>query len=73
MSDINNVIGKNVRRMRKSFGLTQRQLAEKLYIVPECICKWELGKVAPSAICLNRMADVFGCSIDELFGRGVEA
>ena len=66
---LNDIIGENIRRLRKSQRMTQQKLARAIYGNQDMICNWELGKHAPSAYYLSRLADAFGCSVDEILGR----
>lgn len=52
--------------------MTQEALAEKLGGSFQAVSKWETEKAAPDITFLPRLADVFGCSIDELFARAAE-
>ena len=60
-------IGCNIKRLRKKNGLTQLQLAEKISISPQAISKWERNVNFPDITLLPVLADLFNCSIDELF------
>ena len=55
-----------LQRLRKLQGLTQEQLAEKLYVSRTAVSKWESGKGYPSIESLKQLSRVFGISIDEL-------
>ena len=66
---LNDIIGENIRRLRKSQRMTQQNLARAVYGNQDMVCNWELGKHAPSAYYLVRIADVLGCSVDEILGR----
>ncbi len=57
----------NLQKFRKSSGLTQEELAEKLGVTFQAVSKWENAKAAPDIFFLPVMADLFGCSIDQLF------
>ena len=60
-------IGKNILRYRKEKGLTQAELGKLLGVSYQAVSKWELDKTMPDSFLLPRLADVFGCSIDDLF------
>ena len=62
-------IGEIIRRKRKAMGLTQRKLAEKAGATPLMVYNWEKGLFFPNVMSLCDLADVFGCSVDELLGR----
>ena len=55
-----------LQRLRKLQGLTQEQLAEKLYVSRTAVSKWESGKGYPSIESLKQLSRVFGVSIDDL-------
>ncbi len=60
-------IGKNIVRYRKEKGLTQAELGKLLGVSYQAVSKWELDKTMPDSFLLPRLADVFECSIDDLF------
>ena len=54
---------------RKALGLTQEGLAQKLGVTNQAVSKWESGQSCPDLALLPQIADLFGITIDELFGR----
>lgn len=62
-------IGEKIASLRKERHITQTELAEYLVLVPQTISKWEVGNGTPDVALLPRIADFFGVSVDELFGR----
>lgn len=67
------VLSVNIRYYRKLNKMTQKQLAEALYIVPQTISKWESGLADPDVEKLCAMADIFGISMDALIRRVSDA
>ena len=59
-------IGERIVGLRKTKGLTQLQLAEKLNISDKAVSKWESGKGDPSVEMLGLLSELFDCSIDYL-------
>ena len=59
-------IGLNLIKLRKKQGLTQAQLAEKLYVSNKTVSKWERGAGYPDFPQLVRLAKILGTSIDAL-------
>ena len=55
--------------LRKSHNYTQEQIANKLCVTRQTVSKWEMGLSEPSLDLLDKLADVYGCSVDELIGR----
>jgi transcriptional regulator with XRE-family HTH domain len=55
-----------LQELRKSKGLTQEELAEKLFISRTAISKWESGRDYPSLDSLKEIARFFSVTIDDL-------
>lgn len=52
--------------LRRSHGLSQEQLGEKIGVTRQTISKWELGQTTPEMEKLAAISDLFGVSADEL-------
>lgn len=63
-------LGKKLRSARKSAGLTQEQLSEKLLVSRQAITKWEAGKGMPDIENLKRLSKLLNISIDYLLDGG---
>ena len=61
-----------IKELREEFGLTQKELAAKIGNVQRNISNWGNGSSEPDCETLVRLADVFGVTMDELFGRNEE-
>ena len=61
--------GERIAAYRKDQGLTQEGLAQQLGVTNQAVSKWESDQCCPDIMLLPAMADVFGVSLDELFGR----
>ncbi|MBE6855119.1 MAG: helix-turn-helix domain-containing protein [Ruminococcus sp.] len=61
------VFGKNLARIRKSVGMTQEQLAQKMKVSPQAVSKWEKTSY-PDGELLPRLAKTLNTSLDVLFG-----
>lgn len=55
-----------LQELRKSKGLTQEELAEKLYVSRTAVSKWESGRGYPNIDSLKEISMYFSVSIDEL-------
>ncbi len=66
MSNINKVIGRNLSMLRKSFKLTQVELAEKFNYSDKSISKWEAGESLPSVEVLYDLANFYGVTLNDL-------
>ncbi len=54
--------GKLLSNLRKSKGMTQKQVADALGVVAKTVSKWETGHGFPDVSTLSALADVFGVS-----------
>lgn len=59
-------LGDNIKRLREERQLTQQQLADKLYVSRQTVCRWENGTRCPDLIMAKRIAMEFGIRLDEL-------
>jgi transcriptional regulator with XRE-family HTH domain len=55
-----------LQELRRSKGLTQEELAEKLYVSRTAVSKWESGRGYPNIESLKEISKFFSVSIDEL-------
>lgn len=55
-----------LQELRKGKGLTQEELAEKLFVSRTAISKWESGRGYPSLDSLKEIARFFSVTIDDL-------
>ena len=61
-------LGKRIIAHRKKLGMTQDKLAEKLGVTAQAVSKWENDQSCPDITMLPKLAEIFGCSTDELLG-----
>jgi len=58
--------------LRKQNGLTQDEMAEKLYVTRQAVSRWEMGDTTPSVDTLKLISKEFGVSINTLLGEPQE-
>ncbi len=61
---------KKLQELRKQKGITQEELAEKLYVSRTAISKWESGRGYPNIESLKAIAKFFSVTVDELLSSG---
>ena len=59
-------IAANIIAHRRAHGLTQEQLAERLYVSPKTVSKWERDAGYPELSHLVALSDIFGVPVDAL-------
>ncbi len=63
--------GNNLRYIREQRGMSQAQLARATNYAAPVICSVELGRRLPWVKLANRLAEILGVSVDDLFPEGV--
>lgn len=64
--DLTQIIAKNITSLRHSCGMTQAELAEKLGYSDKSVSKWERAEGLPDIVCLKKISDLFGVTVDYL-------
>lgn len=62
----NEKFGKFLTEIRKEKAMTQKELAEKLFVSDKTVSKWERGNSLPNITLLIPIADVLGVTVSEL-------
>lgn len=68
-SEIKDCFAQNLIRYRKSLGLTQAELAEKLNYSDKAVSKWERAESVPDIYTLKQIADFFQTKIDVMISE----
>ena len=55
-------------KLRENKGLSQQELADKLFVTRQAVSRWERGEVLPSSDMLRRLSELFDVSINTLLG-----
>lgn len=58
----------DIKAIRKIFGITQDELAQRMGVKQSTVCMWEAGKRAPSGIAQRMLAQVCKDLINERYG-----
>lgn len=66
-------LGEKIRVARKSRGLSQEQLAEKMCVSRSAIAKWETGKGMPDVENLKILSRLLNVSVDSLLDDSADA
>lgn len=57
-----------IHELRNKAGLSQDELAEKLFVTRQAVSRWENGETLPNTDTLRRLSALFGVSINTLLG-----
>lgn len=56
----------NLKKYRTEKGLSQNDIAEKLYVSRQCVSKWEKGVTQPDLQTLTQISEILDVSVDTL-------
>lgn len=65
-------IGSKIAEARKRVNISQSQLAQRLFISPQAVGKWERGESMPDIITINRLAEMLGVDLN-YFSEGFKS
>ena len=60
------MLGENIKRLRTEKGLTQKDLADRLFVTPQAVSRWENNEAEPSVSTLSQLAKIFGIGVGDL-------
>ena len=66
------MIGQNIKRLRLENHMTQKELADRLFVTAQAVSRWENSDVEPSLKTVAELAKIFGVSTDEILGVAEE-
>ena len=66
-----NTLNENIVRLRKQAGMTQEELGRRVMVSTQAVSRWERGG-SPDIALLPAIAQVFGVTLDALFGLETE-
>ena len=61
-----NTFARNLKRLRKLYGISQLKLGKDLNFAKSTVCGWENGASIPSLDTIVRLADYFKVEIAEI-------
>lgn len=62
-------LGEKLKEERKTLGINQVELAKKFNVSKQTVSNWERGNRLPDANTLDKLAEMYGVTIDYLLGR----
>lgn len=62
----NQKLGKFISELRRSRGMTQKELGEKLFVSDKTVSRWECGETLPDLSLIPLIAEIFDITTDEL-------
>ena len=62
-----------LKKLRSEKGLSQRELAERIFVTRSTVARWEGGSRLPDAAMISRLSEVLDASIDTLLSAVAES
>ena len=67
------MIGKTIKELRVQSGMTQKDLADKLFVTAQAVSRWENDEVEPNLQTIKEIAKLFNVSTDSIIGATAPA
>ena len=62
------MVGDNIKRLRMEHHMTQKELADQLFVTAQAVSRWEKGDVEPSLRTIAELAKIFEVPSDVILG-----
>ena len=62
-------LGQKIKKLRVEKALTQKDLADRVFVTFQTVSKWEKDENEPDVSTLRELAKLFGCSLDYLLSE----
>ncbi len=70
---MNMLFAETLKKLRTEKGLTQRELAQRLYVTRTSVNRWENGSRLPDAAMIVKLSETLGVDINLLFSAAAES
>ena len=70
---MNILFAETLRKLRTSKGLSQRDLAERLYVTRSTVARWENGTRLPDAVMISRLSHCLGVDVNTLLSTAAKS
>lgn len=70
---MNILFAENLKRFRIAKGISQKELAEKIYVTRSTVARWENGSRLPDAVMISRLAQCLDTNVDTLISSALES
>ncbi len=70
---MNILFAETLKKLRTSKGISQRDLAERMYVNRSSVARWESGSRLPDAVMISRLAQCLGTDVNILLTAAAES
>ena len=70
---MNQTFPTTLKKLRTKKGLSQQELANKMFVARSTIARWESGSRLPDAMMIRRLAEILGVAVDFLMSAAAQS
>ncbi|MBQ9377226.1 MAG: response regulator [Schwartzia sp.] len=70
---MNKRFAKTLKKLRTGKNLSQRELAERMYVTRSTVARWESGNRLPDAVMISRLSGALGIDVNTLLSAAAES
>ena len=70
---MNKLFAETLKKLRTNKGLSQRDLAERMYVTRSTVARWENGSRLPDAVMISRLSQCLGTDVNTLLSAVAES
>lgn len=70
---MNQFFSETLRKLRNEKGLSQQDLADKMYVTRSTVVRWETGSRLPNAVMISLLSEVLGADINVLLSAAAQS
>ena len=67
------LFAETLRKLRVDKGISQRELAERMYVTRSTVARWENGSRLPDAVMISRLSKILDTDVNTLLSAAVES
>lgn len=67
------LFAETLRKLRMERGISQRELAERIYVTRSTVARWENGNRMPDAVMISRLSQCLGVPVSTLLSAAVQS
>ena len=70
---MNQFFSETLRKLRTAKGLSQQELADKMYVTRSTVVRWETGSRLPDAAMISRLSEILGVEVNLLISAASQS
>ena len=70
---MNMLFADTMKKLREEKGLSQNEIAKRMYVTRTAVSRWESGHRLPDAAMITRLSDVLGVDVNILFSAAAQS